>query len=143
MAASLDYAQTIEMLAKLIVANIGEICAIDLVEESGLRRATLVARNQPDDAFADERGKPIDAMPEAIARVLQEREARIIGSAAGLAGYVAHRDAAPRSAMAVPLISRGETLGVVTILAPPGRAFAREDASLAAELARHGSLAID
>jgi len=143
LAATLDYEQTIEMLAKLIVANIGEMCAIDLVEDSRLRRATVVARNRPDETFADQRGAMIDDVPEAIARVLQEHEARLIGPAAGLIAYLGHADVASRSVMAVPLISRGVTLGVVTIAAPEGRTFGREDASLASELARHGSLAID
>jgi signal transduction histidine kinase len=43
----------------------------------------------------------------------------------------------------VPLVSRGQTLGVVSVVAPQNRVFAGEDAALAAELARHGSLAID
>src|SRR6266498_2131553 len=49
----------------------------------------------------------------------------------------------PRSMMVVPLVSRGQTLGVVTLIAAEGRVFAREDLALAGELARHGSLAID
>src|SRR5205814_3040287 len=45
--------------------------------------------------------------------------------------------------MVVPMVSRGETLGVVTAAAPAGQVFTREDLTLATELARHGSLAID
>lgn len=45
--------------------------------------------------------------------------------------------------MVIPLVSRGETLGVVTVIAAEGRVFAREDVALASDLARHGSLAID
>jgi len=144
LAASLDYAQTIEMLAKLIVANIGDICAIDLVEGDGrLRRATIVNRYLNSGADEEQQGIIIADVPDAIARVMNEREAKIVGAAAGMMAYLGRADATPRSAMAVPLVSRGETLGVVTIAAPETRAFSREDASLAAELARHGSLAID
>src|SRR5438128_7608367 len=45
--------------------------------------------------------------------------------------------------MVIPLVSRGEVLGVVTAAAPAGQVFTREDLMLATELARHGSLAID
>jgi signal transduction histidine kinase len=41
------------------------------------------------------------------------------------------------------LISRGRPLGFVTLSATEGHVFTREDRSLAEELARHGSLAID
>src|SRR5207244_11383736 len=43
----------------------------------------------------------------------------------------------------VPVVSRGETLGIVTAAAPAGNVFTRDDLLFAAELARHGSLAID
>ena len=47
------------------------------------------------------------------------------------------------STMVIPLISRGQKLGAVTLAATPGHVFTRDDRQLAEELARHGSLAID
>ena len=141
LATSLDYAQTIDMLAKLIVANIGDICAIDLVDADGrLRRGTVVTRYGSATESSDE---VIANVPEAITRVLTERDVHVVGPAAGMMAYLGRADATPRSSLVVPLISRGETLGVVTIAAPEGRTFAQEDAAIASELARHGSLAID
>jgi signal transduction histidine kinase len=43
----------------------------------------------------------------------------------------------------VPLVSRGQTLGLVVALARPDQPFKHDDLALFAELARHGSLAID
>ncbi|HJT15903.1 MAG TPA: HAMP domain-containing sensor histidine kinase, partial [Thermoanaerobaculia bacterium] len=47
------------------------------------------------------------------------------------------------SMMVIPLVSRGQKLGVVTLTAQAGHVFTRDDRQLAEELARHGSLAID
>jgi signal transduction histidine kinase/cell division protein FtsB len=47
------------------------------------------------------------------------------------------------SKMVMPLISRGQKLGVVTLTAPAGHVFTRDDRQLAEELARTGSLAVD
>ena len=47
------------------------------------------------------------------------------------------------STIVIPLISRGQRLGAVTLTAKEGHVFTRDDRQLAEELARHGSLAID
>jgi hypothetical protein len=144
--ASLDFAETIGALARLYVPNLGEICAIDLAESDGaLRRAALRHRDdERDAALQPQVGNDLEEIPEAATTVMSEREARIFGSTPELLGYVVP-DPPPdtRSMMLVPLVSRGQTLGVVTVIAPEGRVFAREDVALASELARHGSLAID
>ena len=97
-----------------------------------------------DAALQPQVGNGLEEIPEAVAKVMSEREARILSSTPRLLGYVVP-DPPPdtRSMMLVPLVSRGQTLGVVTLIAPEGRVFAREDVALASELARHGSLAID
>ena len=45
--------------------------------------------------------------------------------------------------MAVPLVSRGQTIGVILTAAAEGTLFTQEDAALVSELSRRGSLAID
>jgi signal transduction histidine kinase len=144
--ASLDFAETIATLARLNVPNLGEICAIDLAESDGvLRRAAIRHRDsERDAALQPQVGTDLEEIPEAVAKVMSEREARIFSSTPRLVGYVIP-DPPPdtRSMMIVPLVSRGQTLGVVTVIAPEGRVCAREDVALASELARHGSLAID
>lgn len=145
LAASLEYDQTINMLAKLIVPNLGEICAIDMAEDGRLRRAAIVHRvPERNEALQVLCGNSIAEVPEAVTRVMQERDVRIVGPLSGLMAYLSRdENSGQRSLMVVPLVSRGQTLGVVTIASAEGKAFVREDAALAAELARHGSLAID
>ena len=146
LASSLDLAHAVTTLAKLFVPNLAEICAIDLHDPDGTLRRVAVAHRDP--ARAAELSRTIDTIitdvPEALMRVMSEREVKAIGASSPLLRYLTGSDAdEPRSLLAVPLVSRGEILGVVTAAAPVGQVFTREDAALAAELARHGSLAID
>jgi signal transduction histidine kinase len=143
---SLDYDQTVQRFARLIVSNIAEVCVIDMAEAGGgLRRLAGAHRDRTKELIVSHRaGSVIEVVPEAIVRVMSERDVRIIGAASPLLDYLDGEMAlTPRSLMVVPLVSRGETLGVVVMAAPEGSVFTRDDASLAAELARHGSLAVD
>ena len=139
---SLDLARAVKTLSRLFVPNLAEICAIDLREpDGGLRRVAVARRNAE---LSDGPYTAVDNVPDVILQVMNEREAKVIGPSAALLRYLTGSEEGPRRSMLiVPLVSRGETLGVVTAAAPEGQAFTREDATLASELARHGSLAID
>ena len=127
LAASLDYANTISTLARLVVPNLAETCAIDILEGGRLRRATAVHRDPEIDREIDRTiGRVEEPLRESVKRAMDERAVQVGGST-----------------MVVPLISRGQILGVVTAGAPNGKVFTRDDAGLASELARHASLAID
>lgn len=146
LAASLDYGQTIAMLAKLIVPNLAEAVVVDMVtEEGGMRRAAAAHRDVRFRAALEETiGKPLTEMPEAIVRVMQTREAKLVGGGSPLGTYMlGPDDSADRTIAAVPLVSRGQTLGVLIAASPQGKPFQPDDASLLGELGRHGSLAID
>ncbi|HEY6136747.1 MAG TPA: HAMP domain-containing sensor histidine kinase [Thermoanaerobaculia bacterium] len=137
--ASLDFAQTISTLARLYVPNLGEVCAIDLVESDGaLHRSAVRHRDEARDAELQQHaGAVLDPVPEAAARAMNERTPQVFsGTFEPLAAEL-------RSMMILPLVSRGQTLGLVVVVAPAGRVSAPEDVALANELARHGSLAID
>jgi signal transduction histidine kinase len=142
LAASLDYEQTIAMLAKLIVPNLAEAVVIDMAtEEGGMWRAAAMHRDgRFRDALEATIRKPPAEMPEAIVRVMQTRETKLLGGSA-LERYMS--GAENRAIVAVPLVSRGQTLGVLVAAAPEGKPFQHDDASLLGELGRHGSLAID
>ena len=145
LASTLDYKHAIATLAKLIVPNIAEICVIDLAEAEGTLRRAAVAHRDPEQeralsAFVGKVGRDV---PEALARVIQERETRVIGFQSSLLAYVGVPLEEQRSLLAVPLVSRGQTLGIILAAAAEGKLFTQEDASLAGELSRHGSLAID
>ena len=142
--ATLDYKQTVTTLARLVVPNLAEVCAIDLLEGEGSLRRVATAHRDPDkaQAIAANTDTVISDIPDALLQVMRERQARVIGAAPALVRYLGAEDQ-PLSTMAIPLVSRGQTLGVITAAAPEGKVFTREDALLAAELARRGSLAID
>jgi len=142
--ASLDFMQTVSTLARTIVPNLAEVCAIDLLEADGSLRRVATAHREPERAvrLAATNDTVIENVPEGVVRVMRDREARVMGATSTLLGYLGE-DERQRSLMAIPLVSRGQVLGVITQAAPEGKVFTREDALLAAELARHGSLAID
>ncbi len=145
LASSLDYEHAIATLARLIVPNIADICVIDLSEPDGsLRRAAVSHRDAERERELETRvGEIIRDVPEALAFVIRERESRIIGYASSLLAYAGVAPEEQRSLMAVPLVSRGQTLGVILTAAAVGTLFTQEDAALVSELSRHGSLAID
>jgi len=145
LASSLNYEHAIATLARLIVPNIADICVIDLAEGDGaLRRATVAHRDPAREKELETRvGEVIRDVPEALTLVIRERESRIIGYASSLLQYAGVAPDEKRSLMAVPLVSRGQTLGVILTAAAVGTLFKQDDAALVSELSRHGSLAID
>ncbi|HXA20045.1 MAG TPA: GAF domain-containing sensor histidine kinase [Thermoanaerobaculia bacterium] len=145
LAASLDYEHAIATLARLIVPNIAEICVIDLAESDGSLRRAAVAHHDPEREreLADHVGEVVHDVPEPLPEVIQKRETRIIGNASSLMAYAGVPAEEQRSLLAVPLVSRGQTIGVILAAAAKSKPFTQEDASLLGELSRHGSLSID
>jgi len=144
LAASLEYQQTIEALASLIVPNLAELCVIDLDDgEGSLTRAAVKHRDAERMRQLETRRGPRTQVPEAVVRIMQERVPKLIGGASSIAEYVGIPAEELRSLMTVPMVSRGETLGVLIAAADPARPFTQDDLALFAELARHASLAID
>lgn len=143
--ASLDYEHTIGMLPKLIVPNLAQACTIDVVEsEGGLRRVAAAHRNPELEAkLRSELGTVRTDVPEAVGQIMDEREARIIGAAAVMQEYATAAAGATGTLLGVPLVSRGQNLGIVIAVAPDGKTFTQSDVTLFGELARNASLAID
>jgi len=143
--ASLDYEETVATLARLIVPNLAEFCVIDMVEgNAGLRRVAAVHRNpEEQNALTSVIGERITELPEIVSRAMSERSGRLVGPSASLMQHLRWPVDDQRATMIVPLVSRGQTLGVITAAAPRGKSFADEDLSLCIDLARHGSFAID
>jgi signal transduction histidine kinase len=145
LATTLDYEHAIATLAKLIVPNVAEICVIDLAEADGALRRAAVAHRDPEQerAMTALVGEMEHDVPEALARVIQERETRVIGYHSSLLSYIGIEREEQRSLLAVPLVSRGQTLGIILAASAEGKLFSQGDAALVGELSRHGSLAID
>ncbi|HWS71689.1 MAG TPA: histidine kinase dimerization/phospho-acceptor domain-containing protein, partial [Thermoanaerobaculia bacterium] len=144
LAASLDYQQTIEALANLIVPNLADLCVIDLDDgEGALTRSAVKHRDGARMQQLDDLRGPREHVPESVVRIMSEREPRLIGGASSISEYIGVPAEELRSLMAVPMVSRGVTLGILIAAAHPERPFTQDDLALFAELARHAALAID
>ena len=143
---SLDHQQTISTLSRLIVPNLAEIAVVDVVEGGGALRRAVTAHRDPEieASFAPRLDTVEKQVPEPVVRAMHDREARLIGASSALLEYIVgpgHSGA--RSMIVAPLVSRGQTFGVVVAVARETKPFDRDDLSLFADLARHASLAID
>ena len=146
LAASLDYQQTIATLARVIVPNLAEMCVIDSAEQdSTIRRVAVAHRNPEDEArFASYVGTVQEHVPEALARIMQAGEPALVGAASALYEYLTHEhDGDGRTMILMPLVSRGQSIGIAAAISAAGKPFTRDDLPLFGELARRASLAID
>jgi PAS domain S-box-containing protein len=156
LASSLDYEQTLERVARMIVPQLADWCGIDMVDEHGEIQQVAVAhvdpakvemardlrRRYPPDMDAPSglpaimRGGPAELYAEIpdelIAQAaVDEEHLRII------------REVGMRSAMAVPMRIAGETLGVISLVsAESGRRFDADDLAFAEDLALRAATAI-
>jgi signal transduction histidine kinase len=146
LAKSLDYEQTIATLARLIVPNLAEMCVVDMTEEENvLRRAAVAHRNPEDEAtFAASIGTALREVPEALVRIMQTGEPALIGSSSALYSYITgHANGTGRTLIFLPLVSRGQTIGVAAAISTLNNPFTAADVSLFGELARRASLSVD
>lgn len=141
---SLDRQQTIAMLARLIVPNLAERVVIDWLDDSDGLHRIATAGTQSGVEVPDHDGELIENVPEVITTALRERQARLVGRSTNIAAYIGLAEGnAHASTVVIPMVTRGETLGVVVATAPEGKPFTSADVSLFTDLVRHGSLAID
>ncbi|HXU64835.1 MAG TPA: GAF domain-containing sensor histidine kinase [Polyangia bacterium] len=151
----LDYEQSLIAIARLAVQRVGDVCIVDVVEETGgLRRLEAITgdripngirqalvgaapdgRAGPAASVVDQK-KPIlmpRVTPEVLASWAQdEDQARLL------------RVAAPLSVIAVPLVAHDVLLGVLTMLSTTGsRVYGPADLSLAEEVARRAALSVE
>jgi len=146
LAASLDYEQTIATLARLIVPNLAETCVIDMTDSEGaLRRAAVAHRNPEDEAMLmPQVGTVRHDVPEALIRIIRAREPALVGATSTLYGYVTGRkNGGTRTLVFLPLVSRGQTFGVVAAVSPEAKPFTTDDLPLFLDLSRRAALSID
>ncbi|HEX6159713.1 MAG TPA: ATP-binding protein, partial [Thermoanaerobaculia bacterium] len=147
LAASLEHEQTITTLARLIVPNLAELSVVDVTDSDGtLRRAAVAHRNPEDETvLAAEVGARKEDVPEAVVRMMQTHDAHLVGAASNLYAYATGREdgGGSRSMVFMPLVSRGQTIGIVSAVSTEAKPFTSDDLPLFTELARRASLSID
>jgi PAS domain S-box-containing protein len=155
--ASLDYETTLQNIARLIVSRVADWCGVDIVEPSGGFRSVAVAHVDPAKVEwareISERYPPDQTAPTGVPNVIRtgqpelypEIPEELVERAAVDDEHLALiRQLQLRSAMIVPMVARGRTLGAITIIAAEsGRSYDDSDLALAEELARRAGMAVD
>jgi predicted ATPase/signal transduction histidine kinase len=152
---SLDYEETLKRLSRLCVESLADWCVLDLVDGREIRRLA--------GACADPAKEPLLEMlrqryparwdsPHPAAQCLRTGNAILLpeitddmhrSHADDDDHFELARALGTRSGVIVPLVARGQTLGVFTMSsATPGR-YGQADLELAKELARRAASAID
>jgi PAS domain S-box-containing protein len=156
LAASLNYPATLAAVAKLAVPRIADWARVDVIEGGRLRTLAVehvdpkkvelafeLARRYPENPDADQ-GPPLvfrTGKSELATDIGEERLAELAQDDFHL-GLV--RELGLQSYMCVPLIARGELLGVISLVsAESGRRYGPDDLALAEELARRAGTAVE
>ncbi|HVF57463.1 MAG TPA: PAS domain S-box protein [Pyrinomonadaceae bacterium] len=156
-ASSLDYETTLASVAQMTVPVLADWCAVDVLEEGQALKRLGVAHIDPAKvAWAHELQKryPPDMEAEqGVPQVLRTGKSEIYSEITDemlVAGAIdadhlqIMREIGFTSAMIVPLVTQGRTLGVITfITAESGRRYGREDLALAENLAHRAAIAVD
>jgi PAS domain S-box-containing protein len=155
--ASLDYETTLQNVARLIVSQTADWCGVDIVEPSGGFRSVAVAhvdRSKVEWARQMVERYPADQNAETgVANVIRTGQAELYPdipfemlerAAQDEEHLELIRQLQFKSAMVVPMVARGRTLGAITIVAAEsGRTYDDSDLALAEELARRAAMAVD
>jgi signal transduction histidine kinase/CHASE3 domain sensor protein len=157
LASTLDYESTLESVAQLAVGDLAEWCAVDLVQAGGAIRQAVVAHIDEEKVkWAKElnrRYPPDYAGPTGVGAVIRTGRPEIYADISDemlvAAGRDEHhlaimRELQIKSALIVPMIARGRTLGALTLISTrKGRHYGDSDLALALELATRAAIAID
>ncbi|MDC3961351.1 sensor histidine kinase [Polyangium jinanense] len=153
---SLDYTETLGRLARLCVESISDWCVIDVVKGGEIRRIAGAHKDPMKAPLLEElqrRYPPRWNSPHAASRVLRtgqpilipELSEEVIGKLVVDDEHLRLSHAlGAQSSMIVPLVSHGQTLGVLSVVsAAPERRYGRADLVLVEEVARRAAVAID
>jgi signal transduction histidine kinase len=157
LATSLDYQTTLERVARLAVPRLADWCVIDVVDESGQLRRMAAAHVDPaKEPLLRELREHFRLDPRSqkpAARALRTGQPELLSETTEIAPEELFLDPeqtelvrklGSHSSMAVPLIARGRTVGVISLgSGVRGRDYAPSDLALAEEYARRAALAID
>jgi phosphoserine phosphatase RsbU/P len=129
LAQSLDIDLTIALIPRLVVPRLGEWCAVLRSIDGGEPDVVSVAHSQ-ENATAELR----DTLDEPPAR-------QILRNADGVGHHLTLTEAL--NGIAVPLMVRGQRLGVLAVGRPEGRRHDSDELAMVMDLARRAALAID
>jgi serine phosphatase RsbU (regulator of sigma subunit) len=153
---SLDMAQVLQHVASLAVPEVADWCAVDMVTNGAIDRVALAHQDPEMLELAEELRQryPPDSRSDAgVGAVLRTGESRLYqeipeellrSGAQDDEHYRLITEIGMRSAMVVPMVARGRSVGALSFVSgPSGRRFDEQDLELAEELARRCATAID
>jgi PAS domain S-box-containing protein len=154
---SIDYQETLRNVAWLAVPEIADWCAVDLVDEMGVRQQVVVAHSDPSKLTLAEKVRAYDGPDirpnRGIGRVIATGASELYPEITDdmlVAGAIndEHLDLLRalgfRSALVVPLRARGRILGVMTLVTAESlRRFDQSDLEFAQELGSRAAVAVD
>ena len=154
---SLDYEAMLERIARLMVPELADWCLVDILEEDGTVNQLAAAHaDRAKEGLLREllRHRRFDeGAPGTVAQVLRTGRSVLISDApdrlaiekaTGVEHLRVLRRLGGHSLMSVPLLTRGKTLGAMTLVSSsPQRRYGEEDLSLAEALAYRCALAVE
>jgi PAS domain S-box-containing protein len=157
LASSLDYEETLQLVARLTVPDLADWCVVDVLDAAGRPHLVAVAHVDPEKiAFARDlrrRYPPDPSDDRGFYRVVRTGEpelypeipeALLEQTVSDPEQLAAIRDIGMRSVMIVPMAVAGRTIGVISFIsAESGRSFDQADLALAGELARRAAVAVE
>jgi signal transduction histidine kinase len=157
LASTLDYEKTLEAVARLAVGELADWCAVDLVDDDGVIRQVVVSHIDPDKIkWARElnrRYPPDYSAPTGVGEIIRTGQPQIypeisdemlVAGAQDEEHLRISRELQIKSAIVVPMIARGRTLGALTLVSSEkGRRYGEDDLALSMELATRAAIAID
>ncbi len=157
LSSSLDYRTTLSSVARLVVPTLADWCAVDILGEDGsVERLAVIHQDPKKVAWAHklhERYPPDAEAPSGLPNVLRTGRSEFYPEITDEMLEAAARDEEHlrlihevgfTSAMVVPLIVAGKTVGAITLVtSESGRRYTRADLRLAEDLARRAALAVD
>ncbi|HEY8484461.1 MAG TPA: ATP-binding protein [Longimicrobiales bacterium] len=151
-----DYEATVPKVVRLVVPTFADWCAVDVVEAGAIRRLATAHADPAREGLVRELAHYFS--PEAravidVPRVIETGrpellpeipDSRLLETARDDEYLRLLRQLRPRSAMIVPLVTRGRVLGALTLVAAEsGRRFDEEDLPFAVALADRIAVSID
>ena len=156
LSAELDYGATLEALARLAVPRVADWCIVDVVDGTEIRRVAVAAADDVRQRALEElreKYPPTWDSPQPAARALREGGPIIFEEFVGdrLDDTVVDDDHLrimaildPHSAVAMPLVARGEKVGAITFAwSQTRRHYSERDLPLMDDLATRAALAVD
>ncbi|MBI3654253.1 MAG: GAF domain-containing protein [Acidobacteria bacterium] len=154
---SLDYEETLKLVARLAVPKFADWCAVDMLTADGAIHRLAVEHKDPDKvALAHELQRRYPTNPEQpgpLQEVLHNKKSLWAGEIPDALLALSAQDAEHlhllrslglKSYILTPLVVRDQTLGVITFVsAESGRLYDEDDLAFAEQLAQRAALAMD